>query len=54
VDLNSSPTARYFEHLADQNAPAARKILVADDKVADSLGLDDSLLDSLLADLGLN
>ena len=53
MDLNSGPIARYFEHLADQNTPAARKILVAADKVADRLGLDDSLLDSLLADLGL-
>jgi len=53
VDLNSGPIARYFEHLAEQNTPGTRKILVAADKVADNLGLDHELLDSLLADLGL-
>jgi hypothetical protein len=48
LDLNSGPIARYFEHLAHQNTPAARKILLAADKVADRLGLDDSLLDILI------
>jgi hypothetical protein len=45
--------ARLFQHLADQNTPGTRKILQRIDEVADSLGLDDTLLDSLLADLGL-
>jgi hypothetical protein len=53
ADLNSGPIARFFEHLAEQNTPGTRKILVAADKVADNLGLDHELLDSLLADLGL-
>jgi hypothetical protein len=53
VDLNSGPIARFFEHLAEQNTPGTRKILVAADNVADNLGLDHELLDSLLADLGL-
>ncbi len=53
VDLNSGPIARFFEHLADQNTPGTRKILVAADKVADELGLEHDLLESLLEDLGL-
>lgn len=48
VDPNSGAIARFFEHLAEQNIPGTRKILV----VADELGLDHELLYSLLADLG--
>jgi hypothetical protein len=48
LDLNSGPIARYFEHLAQHNTPAAQKILLAADKVADRLGLDDSLLGMLV------
>ena len=52
LDLNSGPIARFFTHLAEINTPTSRAILVAADQIADALGLDDSLLDSLLADLG--
>src|SRR5262249_27805982 len=53
LDLNSGPIARFFTHLAQINTPTSRAILVAADQIADALGLDDSLLDSLLEDLGL-
>jgi hypothetical protein len=47
LDLNSGPIARYFEHLAERNTPGTRKILAADDKVAEKLELEESLLDIL-------
>ena len=37
----------------DGNTPTARKLLARADAMADTLGLDHELLDSLLADLGL-
>ena len=52
VDLNSGRIATFFEDLAAKDTPKARKILIAADEVADSLGLDDDLLDSLVAGLG--
>jgi len=51
IDLNSGIAAKLFQHLADENTPAARKLLVKADAVADALDLDHSLLDNLLADL---
>ena len=53
VDLNSGRIAAFFQHLADQNTPGTRKLLVKIDAVADELGLDHELLDSILADIGL-
>jgi hypothetical protein len=52
VDLNSGRIATFFEDLAAKDTPKARKILIAADELADSLGLDDDLLDSLVAGLG--
>jgi hypothetical protein len=51
VDLNSGRIATFFEDLAAKDTPKARKILLAADELADSLGLDDDLLDSLVAGL---
>jgi hypothetical protein len=45
--------ADLFQRLADVNSPGTRKVLVKADRIADALGLDHELLDSLLADLGL-
>jgi len=42
-------TLTFFQQLADTNTPAAKKILVEADRLADALGLDDELLDSLVA-----
>ncbi|MBI3838062.1 MAG: hypothetical protein HY288_09030, partial [Planctomycetia bacterium] len=53
LDLNQGPIAKYLEHLAQENTPKASAILVKADQVADALGLDDELLDSLLVSLGL-
>jgi hypothetical protein len=53
LDLNGGPIGKFFEHLADRSTPQAKKVLTAVDHVVDQLGLDDSLLDSLLADLDL-
>ena len=53
IDLNSGLPATVFHRLADQNTPSTRRLMVKADEVADSLGLDDELLDNLLADLGL-
>jgi hypothetical protein len=53
IDLNPGPIATYFQHLAQENTAKSRAILVKADQVADSLGLDDTLLDSLLVKLGL-
>jgi hypothetical protein len=51
--LNSGIAATFFQRLAGQNTPATRKLLVKVDEIADGLGLDDTLLDNLLAELGL-
>jgi hypothetical protein len=53
LDLNQGPLARFFEHLAAEDTPQARKILVTADELAGSLGLDDAWLDSLLAEFGM-
>ena len=53
VNLNSGAAATIFEALAAADTKLTRSILVEADKVADELGLDDSLLDSILVDLGL-
>ena len=54
LDLNSGAPARLFQYLHDANTPRSRALLVKFDAVADALGLDDTLLDLLLADLGLD
>jgi len=54
IDLNSGIPAKVFQHLHDANTPGTRALLQKIDAVAHSLGLDDGLLDSLLADLGLH
>jgi hypothetical protein len=51
IDLNSGAPARLFQYLHDTNSPRSRALLQKFDVVADSLGLDDELLDELLADL---
>jgi hypothetical protein len=53
IDLNTGSPARLFQYLHDQNGPRSRALLQKFDSVADALGLDDTLLDLLLADLGL-
>jgi subtilisin family serine protease len=53
VDLNSGAPARLFQHLHDVNTPRSRAQLQKFDAVADARGLDDELLDLLIADLGL-
>ena len=53
VNLNSGVAATIFESLAVADSKVTRSILGEVDKVADELDLDDWLLDSLLADLGL-
>ncbi len=45
--------AAIFEALAAANTKLTRSILVEAEKIADELGLDDVLLDSILVDLGL-
>ena len=52
-DLNSGDIAAYFRQLADANTVEDREILVESDQIASDLGLNDDLVDSLLADLGL-
>ena len=52
IDLNSGTPASLFQYLHDANTPRSRALLQKFDDVADVLGLDDELLDSLLADLG--
>jgi len=47
------PIATYFEHLAHENTAKSRAIHVHADQVAEALGLDEELLDSLLVGLGL-
>ena len=51
-DLNTGSAASYFQSLASSGTAAAVATLEAADAEADNLGLDDELLDSLLADLG--
>ena len=51
IDLNTGSPARLFQYLHDANTPRSRALLQKFDSVADALGLDDELLDSLLADL---
>jgi hypothetical protein len=51
LDLNSGGAARFFQHLHDVNTPGSRSLLQKLDAAADALGLDDELLDELLADL---
>jgi hypothetical protein len=41
------PIATYFEHLAHENTVKSRAILVKADPWADSLALDDEVLDGL-------
>jgi hypothetical protein len=53
LDLNHGPIAKYFQHLAHDGTPKSWGILVKADEVADALGLDDTLLDSLLGHLRL-
>ena len=53
LDLNGGPIGSYFEHLAGQDTAKSRAILVKADQIADSLNLDDTLLDGLLVKLGL-
>jgi hypothetical protein len=53
LDLNHGPIAKYFQHLAHEGTPKAKAVLVKADQVADSLGLDDKLIDLLLVKLGL-
>ncbi len=51
LDLKSGIPAKLFQYLHDTNSRRSRALLQKFDAVADSLGLDDELLDSLLADL---
>jgi hypothetical protein len=53
LDLNHGPLATYFEHLAHEDTAKSRAILVEGDQVPDALGLDEKVLDALLAKLGL-
>ncbi|MBI3837061.1 MAG: hypothetical protein HY288_03900 [Planctomycetia bacterium] len=53
IDLKSNPIVKYFEQLAREDTLKSGVILVKADQVADSLNLDDPLLDSLLAKLGV-
>jgi hypothetical protein len=53
IDLNHGPIAKYFQHLAHEGPAKAMAILVKADQISDSLGRDDTLLDSLLVKLGL-
>jgi hypothetical protein len=53
IDLNHGPLAVYFEHLAHENTAKSRAIFVEADRIADSLNLDDTLLDGLLVGLNL-
>jgi hypothetical protein len=48
VDLNSGPIAKLFTHLAEANTPRANAVLAKVNQVTDALGVDDSLLESLI------
>ena len=51
IDLNTGTPARLLQYLHDANTPRSRALLQKFDHVADAPGLDDELLDALLADL---
>ncbi len=53
VNRNSGVATTIFEALATADTKLTRSILVEANKVADELGVDDALLDSILVDLGL-
>jgi hypothetical protein len=53
VNLNGGAPAQIFEALARANTSASRALLSDIAHAANAQGLDDPLLDSLLADLGL-
>jgi hypothetical protein len=48
VNLNSGPIAKLFTQLAESNSPRADAVLAKVNEVTDALGLDDSLLESLI------
>ena len=50
IDLSSGHAAKLFQYLHDTNSPRSRALLQKFDSIADALGLDDELLDALLAD----
>ncbi len=52
-DLNSGEIADYFRQLAAEDSAADQETLLEADQAAEDLGLNDDLLDGLLADLGL-
>ncbi len=52
-DLNSGEIADYFRQLAAEDSAADQDVLIIDD-VQSELGFDDELLDSLLANVGLD
>ena len=52
-DLNIGDIAVYFQQLAAADTPDDQAILLEADQAASDLGLNDDLVDSLLADLGL-
>ncbi len=52
-DLNSGEIADYFRQLAAEDSTADQETLLEADQAAGDLGLNDDLLDGLLADLGL-
>ena len=52
-DLNSGEIADYFRQLAAEGSEADKEVLVEADQAAEELGLNDDVLDGLLADLGL-
>ena len=52
-DLNSGKIADYFRQLAAEDTADDRSILVEADQAAGELGLNDDVLEGLLADLGL-
>jgi hypothetical protein len=51
IDLNTGIPAKVFQYLHDVNTQGTRALFQKFDAVADALGLDDELLDELLADL---
>jgi hypothetical protein len=53
LDLTPIPLATYFQHPAHKATPKAKAILVQADQFADTLNLDDELVDGLLVGLKL-
>jgi hypothetical protein len=51
INCNSGIPANLFRHLGEVNSPRSRALLQNLDYVAEALGVDDELLESLLADL---